>query len=478
MWTLFRAILPSLMASTLAAVLAGNQETYQPESQSLTLGPHESTFLVMSDIHFDPFANPDIVPRLISVDVRQWKYIFDSAAGHNFPQYGQDTNYTLLKSVLRAAREYRPAYRYDYIVVTGDYLTHDFREKYKKNGGDDASYQAFVVSTMIFVTRMIQESFPSLPVFGALGNNDSVCGDYTQSPGDDLLVKMSHEWNVLSLTPDARRDFATGGFYALPHPTVPNHELIVLNTTFWSRLYEDSCSAASSSPGTAELHWLAWKLYQSQIQRKTVSLIMHIPPGIDAYASAKLGKCGQSVTLWNQHFALQFEQLLEQYKSLLRDVYTGHLHMDDLRVFEDTQGTAFIDAHVVPAVSPIYNNNPAFEIAVYDKKDGTLKNYAIVYLEHLQDSLQRRKAPVWAIEYSVNAAYHLDEYGPGSAKQMAEAVRIDHETRTMFERFYDVNRTGNSALIGDHWLSYACAQTEISPDRYAECACGMPTAPQ
>jgi sphingomyelin phosphodiesterase acid-like 3 len=479
MRNLFRGLCLFVTGVALAAGPANKQPTREANPQSLALVAGQGTFLILSDIHFDPFANRTLVPQLISADVARWQSIFDSARGGGFSQYGQDTNYALLRSLLEAARRYQSAYHYDYVVVTGDYLAHKFRERYLQSGCNDASYPVFVVKTMTFLTRMIQKTFPSLAVFGAVGNNDSICGDYSQTPGDELLRSMAEEWRVLARVPEARADFAVGGFYAVSHPTVANRELIVLNTTFWSNLYKDSCSAVPGSPGKAELQWFAWKLYQAQAQTKTVSLIMHIPPGIDSYNSAKLAKCSESAPLWNPEFASQFERLVDQFRALLRDVYVGHLHMDDFRVFEDAQGSAFAEAHVVPAVSPIYDNNPAFEIALYDKHTGNLVNYAIVYLTDLaQLQKDREHVPTWRIEYSADAAYRVAEYGPTAAKQIAGAIRSDTNTRRMFATFYNVTGSHSSPVATDRWLSFACAQTEWSAEGYAQCSCSATAAPE
>src|SRR5579871_5474281 len=148
----------------------------------------QGAFLVLSDLHFDPFADPRLVPKLAAAKVEEWESILRPAGSQGFAQYGSDSNYALLIAALKAAREYGARQRYDYVLVTGDYLAHRFKEKYQQLiAGDDAAYAAFVVKSMVFVSRLVQQSFPNLPVFGSLGNNDSVCGDYELSPGNAFL---------------------------------------------------------------------------------------------------------------------------------------------------------------------------------------------------------------------------------------------------------------------------------------------------
>ncbi|HEX2059353.1 MAG TPA: hypothetical protein VHK90_01300, partial [Thermoanaerobaculia bacterium] len=58
------------------------------------------TFLSVSDIHFDPFADPAIVAKLEAADVAQWDAILASSTVTAFSTYGSDLNDPLLRSAL------------------------------------------------------------------------------------------------------------------------------------------------------------------------------------------------------------------------------------------------------------------------------------------------------------------------------------------------------------------------------------------
>jgi sphingomyelin phosphodiesterase acid-like 3 len=75
-------------------------------------GADQGLFLHVSDIHFDPFSDPAIVPRLIAVPVERWQGIFQSSTKTGFAQYGSDANYPLLVSMLSAAK----GQPYDYVL--------------------------------------------------------------------------------------------------------------------------------------------------------------------------------------------------------------------------------------------------------------------------------------------------------------------------------------------------------------------------
>jgi sphingomyelin phosphodiesterase acid-like 3 len=466
-------VISFVLHSTLVAVELPTAFDTQSHIPVLTVSADQGTFLVLSDIHFDPLADPALAPKLVSNPVEKWGTIFRSSSVAGYSQYGAETNYRLLVAALKAAQDYGVRQHYDYVIVTGDYLAHRFKEKYARlMGDDDAAFQAFVIKTMIFVSRTIQESFPSLPVFGTLGNNDSVCGDYQLSPGGTFLDSIAKDWKETASDSETYRDFAAGGFYAVPHPTVPNHELLILNSTFWSASYKDACSPAPTDPGAAELAWLTWKLYQLQLAKKAATLIMHIPPGIDAYNSSRSGGCGPVTSLWSPKYTASFVQIIATFKGILRDGYAGHMHMDDFRIIKDLADKPSLEIHSVPAISPIYNNNPSFEIGIYRKSDAALVDYAVVYLANLASFKDSTPVlPSWLIEYSVDSGYRVPEYGPQAAMKIAEAIRSDEHVRSQYLRFYNVQSTKPASVTTDNWLGYSCAQTELTPEAFSQCSC-------
>jgi hypothetical protein len=290
---------------------------------------------------------------------------------------------------------------------------------------------------------------------------------------------VGNAWKAVSRDREALDDFSTGGFYAVRHPIVPDHELLVLNSTFWSVNYKDTCSSTQGDPGLAELNWLAWKLYQLRMEKKTASLIMHIPPGIDAYTSSRSGSCGAITDMWQPKYMADFLKITQAYKDVLRDGYAGHMHMDDFRVLSDTTGAAVLEMHMVPAISPVYNNNPAFEIGSYKRSNGNLVDYAIVYLTNLADFKdQTQKQTVWKIEYSVDSGYNMLEYGPEGVLKILNAIRSDEQTRQRFIHYYAVQSPKPPSVDQSNWLIYSCAQTEMTNDAFRKCSCKNESGPQ
>ncbi len=140
----------------------------------------EGTFLVISDIHFDPYADKSLVVQLAKTPGDQWDGIFQSSQLTDPAGYGKDTNYPLWASCVENLQKYS---KVDYVIVNGDYLSHHFMDDFQKYvHADTKDYPDFVEKTLIFVSKSIQDSLPNVPVYFCLGNNDSDCEDYEMTP--------------------------------------------------------------------------------------------------------------------------------------------------------------------------------------------------------------------------------------------------------------------------------------------------------
>jgi hypothetical protein len=57
--------------------------------------------LVMSDLHFDPMADPRLVDQLAAAEPEQWSAVLDSSSDRSLGRYGRDSNWMLLRSALQ-----------------------------------------------------------------------------------------------------------------------------------------------------------------------------------------------------------------------------------------------------------------------------------------------------------------------------------------------------------------------------------------
>jgi sphingomyelin phosphodiesterase acid-like 3 len=418
--------------------------------------------LLLSDVHLDPLADPAMVKQLIAAPLEQWGAIFQSSQQKAFPTYGADTNYRLFASTLAEVAAQEPI---DYVVFTGDALRHNFAQAFVAAGGTSDQFPAFAAKTEAFVIQELQDRL-KVPVAAALGNNDSPCGDYQVPPNSPFLAALADQLPVLAASPEAKSTFRLGGFFSMAHPTVANQDIIVLNTIFWSTSYK-SCAPDSGDPGEAELEWLGWKLYTASLLHRGVTLVMHVPPGMDAYNSSR-GQCQDPVPFWQEKYQTRFSALMNTYSNVVQLALAGHIHMDDFRV---TAGEpSLLPLRITPAVSPIYKNNPAFSVMTYDLTTGSVSDITTYFLALSSE------APSWSKEYQFSSAYDISSFSAANLLKVATAIRSGATAQTTFEKDYAVSAP--SPIHSSNLSFYSCAQTLFSTTGYSDCVCGSAASSQ
>jgi hypothetical protein len=431
---------------------------------------HQGLALVLTDIHLDPLADEGLATRLRDAPVEQWASILEQTSGSHLFTYGKDSSYPLVRSAIHAAST--TGLDYDLVLVTGDYLAHHLRREYTAATGSDDGFDTFVVNAELFLMHQLENAFPGTPIIATLGNNDTICGDYRIEPAGPLLEGVASEWMRLTRADEGTAHFPLGGYYTMPHPVVPDHELIVLNNILWSVNYHNACGKGDPDPGDAELLWLEWTLYRLEQQGHTATLLMHIPPGQDAYASTRCCKpCNAPPTpFMAARYSEPFLALLRKHASVLRASFAGHTHMDNLAILEAADGTPRLFTKITPAVSPMFGNNPAFAVLQYDRTTGTILDQAVVILDNLEAANDGTE-PHWAHEYTFSRAYGTTEMTATTLAALADSLKTDVTLRATFLDYYDAGSTKPSACDDDTWIYYSCAQTELDARSYTACRC-------
>lgn len=451
-----KALVLISVLTTLALTLANDHDALQPY-------PGTGMFLMLSDIHFDPYASPVIMEELGA----KLKEGCQTSGSGSFSKYSSDTNYLLLKATLDhvVATATENHFHYDYVIVTGDFLAHNFDLRYRQCVGDgDEAYRKFASDTISFVDGLIAKALPGVPVFAALGNNDSDRGDY-EEPSESFLRSVGRDWSrAWGNLPAAARamalaSFGKAGNYAVPHPTAPNDEFIILNTNLWAACNTQACSEMDPDPG-GQLQWLGEVLGRVKRAGGTATLIMHVLPGIDAITSST----GAPRSFWTDLCTQKLIARLTDFRGVVREIYAGHIHRDDFRLFPDREGRPLCAIHIVPAVSPIYLNNPAVEIGWYDQSNAELRDYAPLYLD-----LGSPK-PSWTTEYIFTRAYGRPRPNLAALEELSQAIHGGNPNSGVGKQYANYYGVGVGLfLTPDNWSNYSCAQTEITPSRFALC---------
>jgi sphingomyelin phosphodiesterase acid-like 3 len=431
--------------------------------------PSTQPWLVVSDVHFNPFADPAIVGRLAEAPADRWRAVFQSVSPMPFSDYGSDTNYALLESTLDAmhAQVDDPAV----VIVTGDFLGHEFRQKFDRTSArrSDEAYDDFVDKTISFLADEFRTAFPRARLIPVVGNNDSTCGDYESEPHSVFLARLAVVWGGSVGAPDPNgfvRQFAIGGYYSVPLPA-DGAEAIVLNDVFWSALYKNACGDPHADPGGDELAWLAQTLKSAGSH--PIWLIMHIPPGVDAFSTAKtLG--GIPVMMLAQRFNDGLLSALDSAGSQVVISLAGHTHMNGFRIIGPGGAKPVVPMLVIPSISPVFGNNPSFSVFTVDDASARVDDDDVFVLYNLSSVAHNaRTHPIWGREYDFNSVFGA---GPIDADHLASVQQTMFEDGPVRRRFEELSdgQSGRVPITDETWRTYWCANVALTAPAFLGCA--------
>ena len=460
--------LVSVMAAALLALgLAGvgGSAHAAGEPAPFEARPSDGVFLQLTDIHFTPFSDAKTLAQLVASPIEDWPTILSAApaviAG------APDTDYPLLIGALNNARLRA---HYDFVINTGDYLGHNFKKTYDALGGDDGpdntTYDQFVSKTLSFVYQTLARSFPDTSVITTLGNNDDACGDYRGDHPDPTTRAFGALLAPLGLSAPALRDAVRLGSYVAPMPHAAGRDIIALDDVSWSSGFKTCGGGDGAAEAQDTLQWLAQTLAAERAAGRTALLIMHIPPGIDAFGSAQAACPNPGQPFWSRPALDGFVALASKYRDVVKVAITGHTHMDEFRVVTD-QGEPVTAVRISPAVTPLFGNNPSYTVFQYDRRGGAIKNYATY---SVSSRAQAGDAAAWTRLYAFDSTYGYRDFTPRTVFELVnKTLTEDGQARKSYGDNFAAG--GASAITSNTWTTFSCAQLVLADPQYTACRC-------
>ncbi len=375
-------------------------------------------WLFVSDIHLDP-GNRDARPV----------------------ERGKDTNEALFASALAAMRKADP--NPPVVFITGDFFAHGF--DYRR-----------APSTMRDIARRFNAAFPHAQFVIALGNEDSPCADYTLTPNSPFLRATAADWAPLvnrnGAAPEFTRTFARDGFYTARLP-IHGLRVVVIDDVFWSPRYRPGCGTSGNGGPNETLNDLNAALRPSGAERRWV--VLHIPPGIDAYSTTHLTHHLAVVPFLDPNPRYAFMQAVQDRGRHVALVLAAHIHKFSYRVIgADTHDP--LPVFLIPSISPIFRNNPSF-LTVDVANDGTItdaQQHALVDRRH------------WETIGSLRA---LGVERVSGEQLLALQHRLDRNP-ALLERYASMYNGGAPPEFDEgNWRGYACASVALGATDYRRC---------
>lgn len=441
---------------------------------------------LLSDPHFDPFRDPSKVNRLVIAPVAEWQAILSEPDAPDAPAaYAKlqaacgekgslDANHDLLQSAFAATANGSnpPAF----VLVAGDLLVHQFDCRYRKLIADsNDGVSNFAQKTVSYVALQLHARLPHTPVYIALGNNDSGCGDYNLDPDSAFLHgtadAIGQGWTGATVTDrrKAQADYNRYGSYSLPLPAPMQHtRILVLDDLFLSTRYKSCDGSPAPQNVTALLDWLQHQLADAQAHGEHVWLLAHIPTGINTYATYlhSVDVCsGAAPEMFLSSAAL--DTLLLQYAGTIRLFVTGHTHLDELHLegHEGAQENGVV-MKTVPSISPVSKNPPSFLTGTVDPRSATLLNYRL----HTA-SASTGNAIQWSVTYDFQKIYNEPALMPDTIDHLLHRFAGTEDDTAIAN--YQQHMAGGLRLLALQtiWPQYVCSMQHSGPTAFAACAC-------
>jgi sphingomyelin phosphodiesterase acid-like 3 len=387
----------------------------------------EVKFVVLSDLHFNPFLKSALSAKMLeNTNFADWKKQFERKRAEIADNYGyqkenqqflSDSSYFLFLSVLTNMQQVCPAPTF--ILLTGDMVAHSFKEQCAKVK-PQLDPELALINCERFVLYMFNSVYGSQQaIFPVIGNNDTPKHDYP--PRTNFLKPIAELWKshvsqVKSVQESFKKSFEENGSYIVSLPSIPQCKLLVFNSSILVK--------SSPEEYTRTLTWLG-----DNLSTNTCWLACHIPPGYNS-------RDGEP--LWQKDALNKFVDTLSGYGQPPAYMFCGHTHRDEFRLVYGSDKKAKCIVHVAPSISPCYNNNPAYQVFTADT-NGTISGFDTIFPTNFR-AMNNGNSSSWASfsdlgwtnEYSFRFLYGGD-YSVATFEKFAKS--LENEEGDQFNNY-------------------------------------------
>jgi sphingomyelin phosphodiesterase acid-like 3 len=448
------------------------------------------TVLMMSDTHFNPFHDPAKVKQLAEAPAGKWEEILASPDSPTHAQdfetlrmgcklRGIDTPYSLFASAIQAI--HRDGAEARFITISGDMLAHSFGCMFTMTqpNATPEQYMVFTAKTIEYEVLQLRHAVPGAPLYFALGNNDSECGDYRLDTATDwfrTLAKVAEDGVGHTWDRAATDSFQQGGYYSveMPHP-LKKTRMIVVNDMYLAGGYRSCKGEVNGVPGKSQMSWLQTQLDDARTHHERVWVIAHIPPGVSPYATFqqqknKMDMCkpdGKPASFMPSDI---LGDTIARYGDVVKLSIFGHTHVDEMKVLDGENGG--VPVKNVSSLTAIGGNYPSFTIAQMSIATGELLDYTVVSSPDPQGSN-------WAKEYTFSEEYGRKGFTPETLRAVVALLAADPGGTTKLSEDYILHWSvgAQRTQLQPIWPGYVCGMNHPHAKEYKACVCSSSLGP-
>jgi 3',5'-cyclic AMP phosphodiesterase CpdA len=358
-----------------------------------------SSFLWLSDLHFDPFYGQ---PEAASF---QTNVCSQGSSNESYP-YGRtmcDAPKALIDEALHQAHLSleEKDHDIDFILISGDLCRH-------ANEVLDhplSSTQSILTSAV----EAVQSVFPGVHVIITVGNNDFTPDyfiDDSYAVNNTLLNMVTDAFQNIFINPEEELQFRSGAYLA--RNVTDKLTVLALNTIMYSVRHMPNQSYVEDPLGQFE--WLKNQLQKAKLAGRRVLITGHIPPSMGSYHRSQL---------WNEEYLVSYYDIIQEYfPDVIAGHLFGHVHTDEFRFVSPKFSTSKDQSYPIfmaGSITPIYGSNPSFRFVRYEEETGDLLDYDTFYIDLNKTGSE---APTWIHPPSFTQDYNV----PDMSKESIEFI--------------------------------------------------------
>jgi len=438
--------------------------------------------LLISDIHFDPMHDPAKLKLLAAAPVSGWDAILgapdsptqaaDFAAlqtACKASSAGVDTPYALLASAMQEIHTQAAGVRF--VLLSGDLLVHEMDCRWATLMGPTppAAFTGFAAKTIAYQMLKLRQALPGVPVYLALGNNDSDCGHYHLDAHGPFLAATAKSVESglggIPLSATEKAALLQGGYYSVRMAApMQATRLIVLNDVTAVADFENCKDQPDTVMDAKQMAWLAKELAAARAAHERVWVMGHIPPGVNTYSTLRklgAGLCTPGAVPAEFLGSDALLGLLEKNADQIQLLVFGHTHADEMRLYGGKLPTK-----VVPSITTVDGNYPTITIATIDPAAATLVDYT-VYLA------ADKVGTSWSREYSYAESFGEKAFTADALSGLMQDFRsgADDAKSHAYLQHYAAGESA-PAQAKQAWPVMVCGMTAADGAAFKSCACG------
>ncbi|NCC51358.1 MAG: hypothetical protein EOM20_09095 [Spartobacteria bacterium] len=424
----------------------------------------------LSDMHMSPFASAFIVGQLLASGVDAWDAILAGATnGYYTADATGETPATPMMFNSALTNAFAACPRPDAVIIPGDFGYYNFETLYSTLTGDPNTnnWKTLFIKMMEYMLLKVNQTFPDVPVYCALGNNDTFLGDYNIAAGGAFLaasapVLFNYGLSNVSDYISFLATYTNAGCYSA---SFGNGEMVVLETTFLSINYP-----GGSEEGSNQLAYLENSLSTIAAQSKPAWVVQHIPPGVDGYGTWSHWRTGGTDTVscdWKEQFIGPYNQIIADYRDTVKGIFCGHYHERGWQIANDpATSNATVGIQVMNGLLFNHGNNAGFTVMTYDRD--TLEPVREYSYNLSQAHAGETASALWGLRFSQNEGFAINDLSAASLlTAWSNMAAYGSAGYNYFNQQYSGGRQPY-LMSSNNWPVYHGLIRWVEPDQFRE----------